>query len=91
MQEYPSTEIKHNWGKISDAALIEPVTLTKHGRASHVVMSNEEYLSLKKAAFVAEVKAKLEEGKRDIENGDFSTMTAEDIKAEGRKRLEGNG
>ncbi len=88
MQEYPSTVMKNQWGQIADAALREPVTITKHGRASHVVMSNHEYQALKRAAFVAEVKAKLEEGIKAAENGEFSTLTLDEMKVEARKRLE---
>lgn len=88
MQEYPSSVMKNQWGQIADAALREPVTITKHGRASHVVMSNHEYQALKKAVFVAEVKAKLVKGIEAADNGEFSTLSLDEMKMEARRRLE---
>ena len=91
MQKYPSTVMKNQWGQISDAALREPVSITKHGRVSHVVMSNqeyEEYQRLKKAAFLADVHTKLEEGIKAANNGEFTTMTVSEIAAEAEKEMD---
>ncbi len=80
--------MKNQWGRIADAALREPVSITKHGRVSHVVMSKEEYQSLKKAAFVAKVKVKLEEGIKEADNGEFSDLTIPEIAAKARREFE---
>ena len=91
MQEYPSTVMKNQWGQIADEALREPVSITKHGRVSHVVMSNheyEEYQKLKRAAFLADVNAKLEEGIKAADNGEFTTMTVSEIAAEAEKEMD---
>ena len=94
MQTFTANQIKDEWGIIHDTARKEPVSITKRGRPSIVMISNDEYESLRRAAFVAEVKAKLEEGKEAIENGDFSELTIPEIAAKARKEFEqgqGNG
>ena len=54
METFPSTEAKDKWGLIADTALREPVTITKHGRATLVVTSIQDslFVSLKDIATV---------------------------------------
>jgi len=43
-----SAEFQRNFGHYQDAALIEPVTVTRNGRERLVVLSVDEYRRLKK-------------------------------------------
>ena len=51
MREFPSTEAKDKWGLISDAALREPVTITRHGRPSLIVMAVQDFQALQRLKF----------------------------------------
>lgn len=85
MREYPSTEVKQRWGTIADAALQEPVRITKYGRGSHIVMSSADYDDLLRKAYMADVKAKLQEGIRAADNGEFTTMSVSEIRKEAER------
>lgn len=86
MQEFPSTEAKDKWGLISDTALREPVTITRHGRPSLVVTSVQDYQALQLLKF-NQLKADIQEGLNDIEQGRFSSKSVDEIIAAGKKRL----
>lgn len=43
MKSYTLSELKNHTGKIVDAAIKEPVSLTKHGVPALVLMSQEEF------------------------------------------------
>jgi prevent-host-death family protein len=43
MRNFPLSELHRSKGDIVDAALREPITLTKHGKRKLVVMSAEHY------------------------------------------------
>lgn len=68
MQEFPSTEAKDKWGLISDTALREPVTITRHGWPALVITSLQDYhaLQLLKSN---RLKTDIQEGLDDIANG----------------------
>ncbi len=54
MVEITSSEFQKNFGRYQDAALTEPVTLTRNGRARLVLLSVEEFRrlsALDRAAF----------------------------------------
>ena len=85
MNKFPSTEIKDKWGSISEAALREPITITKRGRPSLVVMSVHDYEELKRdhlETLRLEVRKGIEEAKR----GEFSNLTINEIKREALRR-----
>jgi prevent-host-death family protein len=86
MREFPSTEAKDNWGLISDTALREPVTITRHGRPSLVVTSVQDYQALQRLKY-SRLKADIQEGLADLEHGRVSTKSADDLIAEGKERL----
>lgn len=46
MQSVKATEMKHRLGDVLNRARLEPVTVTTHGRPSHVLLSYQCYLSL---------------------------------------------
>jgi prevent-host-death family protein len=86
MREFASTEAKDKWGMISDTALREPVTITRHGRPSLVVTSIQDYQDLQRSKY-RQLKADIQEGLDDLEQGRVSTKTIDDIIAEGKERL----
>jgi prevent-host-death family protein len=47
MQTYTCREVKNQWGAILDAALKDPIAISKHGRTVAVLLSKEEYDNLK--------------------------------------------
>jgi prevent-host-death family protein len=86
MREFASTEAKDKWGMISDTALREPVTITLHGRPSLIVTSIQDYQNLQRSKY-RQLKADIQEGLDDLEQGRVSTKTIDDIIAEGKERL----
>jgi prevent-host-death family protein len=86
MREFASTEAKDKWGLISDTALREPVTITRHGRPSLVVTSVQDYQDLHRSKY-QQLKAAVQEGLDDLEQGRVSAKTIEAIIAEGKERL----
>lgn len=87
MREFPSAEIKDKWGAISEVALQEPITITKRGRPSLVMMSNRDFESLRKSYFSG-LNARLEEGIRAADNGEFTSLTVKEIRDEAAKLFE---
>ena len=86
MREFPSTEAKDKWGLISDTALREPVTITRHGRPSLIVTSVQDYQALQRLKY-SQLKADIQEGLDDLEQGRHSTKSVDDLIAEGKGRL----
>ena len=43
-----TTELLKQFGELADKALLEPITITKNGRACLVLLSAEEYVRLKR-------------------------------------------
>lgn len=48
MRTITSAEFQRNFGRYQDAALVEPVAITRNGRERIVVLSADEYHRLKK-------------------------------------------
>jgi prevent-host-death family protein len=48
MVKVSSVEFQKNFGRYQDAALVEPVTVTRNGRERVVLLSVEEYQRLKR-------------------------------------------
>jgi prevent-host-death family protein len=48
MMKISSVEFQKNFGRYQDAALVEPVTVTRNGRERTVLLSVEEYQRLKR-------------------------------------------
>ncbi len=86
MQKFPSTDAKDKWGAITDAALQEPVTITKHGRPTLVITSAREYEELQQIKYAA-LKAEVAKGFAQLDRGEYGTMGVEEIKAEARIRM----
>lgn len=65
MQIFSALDAKQKFGEVMDAALRGPVSITKHGRPSVVITSNEEYRELQKLA-QEYLKAEIKKGLDDI-------------------------
>lgn len=81
MKTVTANTAKQLLGQVLDSARTAPVSITKHGRPAFVLTSKEDYDSL--------TKIKLEQFKRDVQlgfdqldRGEISTMTMEEIAAE---------
>jgi prevent-host-death family protein len=86
MQEFASTVAKDKWGLISDTALREPVTITRHGRPSLIVTSVQDYHALQRLKY-SQLKGDIQEGLDDLAEGRVSTKSIDGLIAEGKERL----
>lgn len=48
MQSFTTTDLQRNLGDVQDAALLEPVSITRNGREKYVFLSVREYERLKR-------------------------------------------
>lgn len=83
---FASTEAKDKWGLIADTALRQPVTITKHGRATLVVTSVEDYQSLQRLKY-AQLKSDIAEGIKDLAEGRTGRKSVDDLIREGKRRI----
>ena len=89
MKAIAAREAKNRFGTLMDTAQREPVAIEKHGRPVAVLMSVEEYNTIKFSRLQAEIKAGV-----DQLDGDESTVFGraelgdlfEGIKRQGRSR-----
>lgn len=49
MKEVPASEFLRNTALYQDAAMVEPLTITSHGRPRLVLMSVEDYKAMRRA------------------------------------------
>ena len=78
MITYTANDAKNKFGEVIDAALQQPVSITKHNRRSVVVMSDAQYQSLALANH-AELKTAVTAGFDQLDRGEFSPHTADEI------------
>jgi len=71
-------EAKNGFGKLMEYAQREPVVIQKHGRASAVVVSAEEYKNIK----LERLRKRLAVGMEQADRGDFADYSLEDLIAE---------
>lgn len=98
MTQFAATEAKDKWGLITETALREPVTITRHGRASLVVTSKEDYDSLQRLK-LEHLRSEIQVGIDQLERGEAIELNGEEelqtffdeIKSSGRKRLNLDG
>lgn len=86
MPEFAATEAKDQWGLITETALREPVTITRHGRPVLIVTSVQDYQALQRLKY-EQLKAEIQEGLHDLQQGHVSTKSMDQIIAEGQERL----
>ncbi|MCF8506027.1 MAG: type II toxin-antitoxin system Phd/YefM family antitoxin [Caulobacter sp.] len=70
-----SAEFQRAFGRVREAALKAPVTITNHGRDSLVLMAADEYQRLKRRDRVA---VKVE----DLSDEDFQALTEQTLPAD---------
>ncbi|MCL5097993.1 MAG: hypothetical protein M1608_10795 [Candidatus Omnitrophica bacterium] len=73
------------WGLITDTALREPVSITRHGRPALIVTSVQDYQALQLLKY-NQLKADIKEGLNDLEKRRFSSKSVNDLIAEGKAR-----
>jgi prevent-host-death family protein len=81
METITANTAKQNFGELIDRALQKPVSITKHGRPSVVVTSDTEYRELMELKY-AHLKAEVELGFSEIDQGQTSERTVEEIAAQ---------
>jgi len=86
--ELTATDLKQKTGQALDTAQREPVRIMKHGRLYGAVISGQDLEILEKAKSVDSVKKAVQAGFDQVENGQFSTRSMDDLAEEARKRVE---
>ena len=81
MKTYTANDAKQSFGLVIDEALQEPVTITRHGRPVVVMTSEAEYKELIKLK-EEKLKAEVQKGFYELDNGEFSDMNALEIAEE---------
>ncbi len=81
MKTVSANVAKQQLGQVLDSARTGPVSITKHGRPTFVVTSKEDYDSLMELKF-EHLKREVKLGFDQLDRGEFSTMTMEEIAAE---------
>lgn len=85
MQTFSANDAKQNFGEVLDAALRAPVSITKHGRPSVVITSEEDYRELQQVVHEY-LKAEVKKGVDDIEAGRVHTFeTGKDLQQFGEQ------
>jgi prevent-host-death family protein len=78
MITFTANHAKQQLGHVLDTARTTPVSITKHGRPSFVITSQEDYEALLQLKF-ERLKEEVQKGFDQLENNEFSTRTFEDI------------
>jgi len=78
MTTITANDAKQNFGKVIDEALQEPVSITRHGRPSVVVLSNRDYQAFIESQHTR-LKIEISMGFQQIERGEISELSANDI------------
>lgn len=85
MKTFTATEMKQRSGEIIDTCLQEPVSILKHGRELAVLTSDKEYREYLKAK---QLRSEVQKGFDQIDEGNFSTRSMDDLAAEAVRRVE---
>lgn len=72
---------KQQVAQVLDSALDGPVSITKHGHPAFVITSKEDYDSLMELKF-AHLKREVQAGFDEMDRGEFSARSLEEIAAE---------
>ncbi len=91
MQSMSAHEAKARFGQLLDAARLEPVTISKHGRAVAVLISKEEFDAIELIK-LERLQAEIQKGIDAIESGNFIEIEktelrhfGDSVKAEARR------
>ena len=78
MKIMSAKDAKNSFGKLMEDAQREPVVIQKHGRASAVVVSAEEYKNIK----LERLRKRLAVGMEQANRGEFAEYSLDDLIAE---------
>lgn len=81
MKTVTANTAKQQLGRVLDSARTGPVSITKHGRPAFVLTSKEDYDSLTQIK-LEQFKREVQLGFEQLDRGEISTMTMEEIAAE---------
>lgn len=87
MKIFTANEAKQQLGRVLDIARTGPVMITKHGRPEFVPTSKDDYDSMAELKY-QHLKQEVQKGFDEIDRGDFSETTFEQIAAEVRAESE---
>jgi len=82
-----SSETRENWGEIRRKAQRDVIEVQSHGKPDVYILSPEIFEEYQRLKYES-LKAKLEKGRLQAENGEFSDATADDIVRKGTARYE---
>ena len=88
---YSATQLGKLSGEIILEAQKEPVRIAKKGKDCVAVISIEDLTLLEKTKKTERLKSAVQAGFTQIENGEFSTRSMDDLYAEAKKRVEAQG
>jgi len=74
-----ATDLKQRTGKVLDDAQREPVRIEKHGRVYGAVISNQDLEVLESAKKLQTLQSSVQAGFAQIENGEYSTRSIDEI------------
>jgi|CXWL01.1.fsa_nt_gi prevent-host-death family protein len=74
-------EARANFGELMDTAQREPISIEKHGRSVAILMSAVEYENMK----VELLKAKIRVGCEQLDRGEYSKLSVQDIMKKAKK------
>ncbi len=74
-----ATDLKQRSGQVLDEAQRQPVKVVKHGRIYGAVISKQDLELLENAKKLDALKSSVQAGFEQIENGQYSTKSMDDI------------
>ncbi len=89
MQTFTANDAKQNLGRVMDAALQGPVSITKHGRPSVIVTSDSEYREFITLKY-NKLKEAVSAGFEQLDQGLHSEFSTDEIAERVLQRKNGN-
>ena len=83
-----ATDLKQRTGQVLDDAQREPIRIEKHGRVYGAVISRQDLEMLEGAKKLQVLKNSVQAGFSQIENGEYSTRSMDDLFQEAVRRVE---
>ena len=83
-----ATELKQRTGQVLDEAQRTPVKIEKHGRVYGAVISRQDLELLENAKKIERLKSSVQEGFSQIEEGEYSNRSMDELFAEAMRRVE---
>ena len=80
-----ATEAKNNFGALIERAQREPVVILRHGRQSSVIMNAQEFAHYREYK-LQKLREQLAVGEEQVNKGEFSDATPEEIMRKAKQR-----